>query len=435
MNDKVPSGKLRRGLIGGKAAVKVGAHVANYLVKRPFLSQEQRRAARRRVDEANARDVFACLCRLKGTALKIAQLFSLEMELFPEAVRKELEKSYNQVPPMNRVLARKAAANALGEEPQRVFASFDTAAFAAASLGQVHEATAPDGTPLAVKLQYPDVSRTILDDMRLVKGTLGRLPDFRQALPVLDEIEGRLLEETDYLLEAGNMAFFRDNLRVEGVRVPAPWEPGCGRTVLSARRMPGLPLNQWLETNPGRRARNTVAKRLNDIFLTSLYDLRRIHADPNPGNFIIDEDLTVSVVDFGCVKSLSEEFTERYRRLPGIITSGDKDAYFEMLGKMSLLGTPMDEETKEAFFEAAYAFGRWLGRLFEDEYFDFAKETNYIAEGKDLSRGMIKFRKHFDANPDFVFLDRTRYGLLRLFEKLQCRIRLRTPYEWGGDAA
>lgn len=429
MDGRIPSGKLRRGLIGGKTAAKVGAKVANYLVKRPFLSPEAKRAARKNVDEAAARDVFACLCNLKGTALKIAQLFSMEMEMVPEAVRKELEKSYNQVPPMNRVLANKAAANALKEAPGEVFGSFSGSAFAAASLGQVHEATAPGGEPLAVKIQYPGISRTILDDMRLVKGILGRLPDARHAIPILDEIEARLLEETDYLLEAENMAFFKDNLLVDGVRVPEPWEPGCSQTILSATHMPGLPLNRWLETSPGRRDRNTVAKRLNDIFLESLYGLGRIHADPNPGNYIIGEDLTVSLVDFGCVKTLSPEFIEQYSKLPGIIMRGDKTAYFAMMRSMNMLSKDMSKETEEEFFEAAYSFGRWLARLFEAEYFDFAKETNYIGEGREHSRAMLKFRKYLSANPEFVFLDRTRYGLLRIFEKLQCRIKLRNQYE------
>lgn len=433
MHGKVPSGRLRRAVIGGGTVARVGANVAGYLAKRPFLGEDSRREAREKADAENARILFSCFSRLKGAALKAAQLLSMELELMPEAVRKELEKSYNQVPPMNRVLARKAAANALGEAPERVFREFDGKAFAAASLGQVHEALSMEGERLAVKLQYPGIAQTIEDDMRLARSLLCRLPDYALIAPAFDEIEARLREEIDYGKEARNMVFFRDNLDVEGVRIPAFREVGSGRTILCATLLRGLPLNRWLATNPKRKDRDVVARRLNAIFLKSFYELGRIHADPNPGNYVIGEDLSVGLVDFGCVKIFSAEFVEEYRQLPGIIIRGDRTAYFAALRRMRFTKDELNPDVEEAIFETAYAFGRWLGRLYENEYFDFGKETGFIAEGRELTRAMFRHRKHFAMNPEFVFLDRTRYGLLRIFERLACRIRLRNPYEWDKE--
>lgn len=433
MAGKVPSGRLRRGIIGSGTTARVGVNMVGYLVRKPFLGEDARRAAREKADAESARLLFSCCSLLRGAALKAAQLLSLELELVPEAVRAELGKSCNQVPPMNRVLARKTAANALGRDPGEVFAAFDAAAFAAASLGQVHEATSPQGGTLAVKLQYPGIRQTIGDDMRLIRGTLGRLPDVRRIAPVFDEIEARLLEETDYLLEAQNMAFFRDNLAVAGVRVPKVWPEGCRREILCAEKLPGLPLNQWLKTNPGQEARNLVARRLNEVFLQSLYRLGRIHADPNPGNYIIGEDLSLGLVDFGCVKSFTPEFVALYRKLQRAMVSGDRDAYFALLRSLRFLEEELDEETEAAIFETAFAFGRWLGRLYASEAFDFAEATGFFAEGREISRAMWKHRRHFSMNPDMVFLDRTRYGLLRIYEKLGCRVRLRNEYEWDGE--
>ncbi|MHC1789106.1 AarF/UbiB family protein [Solidesulfovibrio sp.] len=432
MGKKVPSGKLRRGIISCAATARVGVNVVGYLAKKPFLDADAGRVAREKADTENARLLFSCCSTLRGAALKAAQLLSLELELLPEAVCRELEKSYNQVPPMNRVLARKAAANALGCDPGEVFASFEASAFAAASLGQVHEATSPEGGMLAVKLQYPGIRQTIGDDMRLIRGTLGRLPDFRRIASVFDEIEARFLEETDYRLEADNMAFFRDNLTVAGVRVPAVWRKGCRREILCAERLPGLPLNQWLRTNPGQEARNLVAARLNAVFLSSLYRLGRIHADPNPGNYIIGGDLSLGLVDFGCVKSFTPEFVALYRQLPQAMVNGDRDRYFDLLRRLRFIEEKLDAKTEEAIFESAYAFGRWLGRLYASEAFDFAATAGFIAEGRERSRAMWTHRRHFSMNPDMVFLDRTRYGLLRIYERLGCRVRLRNAYEWGG---
>jgi predicted unusual protein kinase regulating ubiquinone biosynthesis (AarF/ABC1/UbiB family) len=407
--------------------------MAGYLVKQPFLDQEARRCAKQQAQAQSARLLFSCCSRLKGAALKAAQLLSLELELVPEAIRKEFEKSYNQVAPMNRVLARKAAANALGCDPGEVFASFDPAAFAAASLGQVHEAVSPEGERLAVKLQYPGIRQTIGDDMRLIRATLGRLPDVRQIATVFDEIEARLLEETDYLLEARNMAFFRDNLDVAGVHVPAVWSKGCRREILCAQRLPGLPLHQWLKTNPGQEARDAVARRLNEVFLQSLYRLGRIHADPNPGNYLIGQDGSLGLVDFGCVKAFTSQFVAVYRKLPRAMIRGDKDEYFALLRSLRFIEEELDAKTQEAIFEAAYGFGRWLGRLYACEAFDFAAETGFLAEGREHSRAMWQHRRHFSMNPDMVFLDRTRYGLLRIYEMLGCRIRFRNAFEWEGE--
>ena len=430
MSDRIPKGKLKRGLIGGRTAVRVGGRVAGYLARKSFLSEQGRQAARRKMDQANAKAVFACLSLLKGTALKIAQLLSMEVELFPEAICRELEKSYNQVPPMNRVLARKAAMRALGGPPEEVFQEFDSRAFAAASLGQVHAAVSPDGRDLAVKLQYPGINRSVVDDMQLVKGLLRPLPDFPLIAPALGEIQERLAEEVDYGREADNMAFFRDRLRVDGVVMPEPWRPGCAGTILSSTRLDGLPLNQWLATGPDQEARDLVARRLNDIFLHSFYELHRIHADPNPGNFIIDKDLSVGLVDFGCVKAFSPEFVSLYARFPRVIISGTREEYFDLLRRMRFIQGDLDPEAEAGIYKCAYSLGQWLGELYKAESFDFGRNAGFIARGKELSRTVFRFRKHFTMNSDFVFLDRTRYGLLRLFEKLGCRLRVRNQYEW-----
>jgi len=297
----------------------------------------------------------------------------------------------------------------------------------------VHAAVSMEGERLAVKLQYPGIAQTIEDDVRLARSVLCRLPDHALLAPAFDEIQARLREEIDYGNEARNMVLFRDTLDVEGVRIPEFKEVGSGRTILSATRLRGLPLNQWLATNPGQKDRDVVARRLNAIFLTSFYELGRIHSDPNPGNYVIDEDLSVGLVDFGCVKSFSAEFVEQYRQLPRIIIRGDRPAYFAALRRMRFTKDKLAPDVEEAVFETAYAFGRWLGRLYAADHFDFGRETGFIAEGRELTRDMLRHRKHFAMNPEFVFLDRTRYGLLRIFERLGCRIRLRNPYEWDEE--
>ncbi|MGE4421122.1 MAG: ABC1 kinase family protein [Pseudodesulfovibrio sp.] len=427
--DKTPEGRLARGLVYGGTAARMGGTYLKYAAGSPFLSGSDRERARRAMNERNAVTLFGGLSRLKGTALKIAQMLSLELDIFPPEVRRELEKSYTDVPPMNRAMTRKVLVNAYGQRPEALFASFDSTAFAAASLGQVHKAVGRDGSRLALKIQYPGIRRTIADDIRLLRGLLRPFAERRSLEPAIAEIEDRFLEETDYLAEASNVRFFRDNLKMPGVRVPQVFDGLCRGQVLCMSFVEGTPLNHWLKSGPPREARDAVARRLNDIFLRSFYELGCIHADPNPGNYLIAEDRTVGLVDFGCIKRFSPEFVRRYRQLPRIIMHGGKEAYFEALRGMEVVTGDIGREAEEAIYECAYAFGKWLGRLFEAEYFDFGRETGYINEGKEIMRAMFRHRRHFVMNPDLVFLDRTRYGLLRIFEQLGCRISLRNPYE------
>ncbi|XXJ20174.1 ABC1 kinase family protein [Desulfovibrio caledoniensis] len=432
--DKTPEGRLARGLVYGGTAARMGGNYLKYAAGKPFVPGRDRERARRNLAEKNAVALFDGLSRLKGTALKIAQMLSLELDLFPAEVRRELEKSYTDVPPMNRAMARKMLVNAYGEKPEAIFMSFDSSAFAAASLGQVHRAVGPDGAQLALKIQYPGIRRTIGDDIRLLRGLLRPFADHKTLEPAVAEIEARFLEETDYLSEAANARFFRDSLGMADIRTPEVFDDLCREQVLCMSFVEGAPLNHWLAADQPREARDVVARRLNDLFLRSFYELECIHADPNPGNYLIADDLAIGLVDFGCVKRFSSDFVRLYRRLPRIIMQGRKKAYFEALREMEVVKGDIGREAEEAIYECAYAFGKWLGRLFEQEYFDFGQETGYIGEGKEIMRAMFQHRKHFVMNPDLVFLDRTRYGLLRIFEQLGCRISLRNPYECLDDA-
>jgi predicted unusual protein kinase regulating ubiquinone biosynthesis (AarF/ABC1/UbiB family) len=162
MADFFPVGKWKRTLEGGKTALKLGGRTVQYLSRKPFIGSDRRQSSKEAFDRQSGEILFQGLSALKGTALKIAQMLSLEMDIFPPAVRQELGKSCYQVPPMNRALVRKIVTSNLGRPPEALFCSFEPTAFAAASLGQVHRAVAKNGRTLAVKIQYPGVDFQII---------------------------------------------------------------------------------------------------------------------------------------------------------------------------------------------------------------------------------------------------------------------------------
>lgn len=427
--NEIPQGKFRRSAIGSKTAVQVGGKLLGYYAKRPFLSDKGKDRAKKKMEEESAAIVFNALSILKGTAVKIAQMLSIEMDIFPDSVCRELAKSYNQLPPMNQALVRKTVGNAFHEAIDTVFKSFDTRAFAAASLGQVHRAVTGDNVPLAVKVQYPGIGKSIKADMQLLRNILRPMAEYDMILPALEEIEQRLAEEINYTQEVDNIKWFAGQVPEKGFYMPEVKKEFCTDTVLSMTLLKGVPLNDWLKTDPSRDARDTIARRLHDFFLHCFYELNCIHADPNPGNFLIDKDLNVGVVDFGCVRHFDPEFVAKYRRLIRALSKKDSNTHMHMFREFDLLKGELDPSSEKILKETVSSFSDWYGQLVAEPVFDFSANPNFMKSAKAISQNIFKMRQHFKANANFVYLDRTRYGMLRLFEQLGARVRIANKYE------
>ncbi|MGD9160365.1 MAG: AarF/ABC1/UbiB kinase family protein [Desulfobacteraceae bacterium] len=427
--DEIPQGKLRRSVIGSKTAVQVGGKLIGYYAKRPFLSDAGKDRAREQMEEESAAIVFQALSLLKGTAVKIAQMLSVEMDIFPESICRELAKSYNQVPPMNQVMVLKTVGNAFNSPLETNYKSFDTQAFAAASLGQVHRAIDENGILLAVKVQYPGIGKSIKDDMQMVRQVLRPLSEYDIILPVLEEIEQRLEEEIDYIQEADNIEWFGERMPENGFCIPEVKKELSTDTVLSMTLLEGLPLNEWLKSSPDQEARDTVAQRLYDWFLYCFYDLNCIHADPNPGNFIIDDNLNVGIVDFGCVRHFEPEFVEKYRALIRALSKKDRDIHMRMFKEFDLFKGEPEPSLENHLNEILKSFSDWYGQLVAGPVFDFGANPDFMKGAKAVSQNIYKIRQHMKLNPNFVYLDRTRYGMLRLFEQLRARVSIQNTYE------
>ncbi len=430
MADKLPTGVVGRALSGGRTAAKVGRQVLTYYAKRPFLTEKGRRRARQSAARNGAQTLFQGLSLLRGTALKMAQQLSLEMDLLPEDACRELAKAYHQVPPINRALARKVVHEALGRSPETAFRLFELDAFAAASLGQVHYAESDGGRPLAVKIQYPGIAKTIDSDVSLLRHLLRPMVQGDHLMPTLNEIADRLREETDYLLEAEHLRYFADHLSLPGVTVPQVFPHLSARTVLCTSLMPGKPLDVWLKGNRDQARKDHVAQTLHELVIKGIYELNVIHADPNPGNFIIAGDGTIGLVDFGCIKHLDPDFVEQYRRLARSAAHCRDAMHFEQIVAMGFISPDAKASELAQLKRITNEAGRWFGRLFEAEYFDFGANPDFMAEGKAVMRQYHHLRRYLSFDPEFIFLDRTRYGLWRIFEMMGARVRFRNAYEY-----
>jgi predicted unusual protein kinase regulating ubiquinone biosynthesis (AarF/ABC1/UbiB family) len=430
MTDSLPTGKWRRAVTGGHTAVKVGGNMLVYYAKRPFLSDNNKNRAREQMSRQSARTLFKGLSLLKGTALKMAQQLSLEMDMLPEAACHELAKAYHQVPPINRALVRKVVQEGLGGLPEAFFSTFDLNAYATASLGQVHRARDHHHRSLAVKIQYPGIAKTIDNDVYLLRHMLKPVIQSEHLTPALNEVAARLHEEVDYQQEADNLSYFSTSMKTQGVRIPDVITELTAPTVLTTTFMAGRPLDLWLQANPHRKKRDLVAKRLQSTFIQGLYELNAIHADPNPGNFIIADDLTINLVDFGCIKRLESGFVNQYRLLTKSAAHLEYSNHFQHMMDMEFFSPNLAPPILEQMKDISNAFVRWFSRLFVREVFDFGKNLDFISDGKKIMASMQRLRRHLKVNSDFIFLDRTRYGLLRLYEQMGARVAFRNKYEW-----
>lgn len=435
MKGDIPSSKLKRSGVVALAATKVGARQLAHFSKRPFLSQTQHAQDKNETDEINAEIVFKALVQLRGTALKVAQMLGMESDLLPENYRKELAKSYYQVPPLNRSLIRKVMLQELGDAPENLFASFESQAFAAASLGQVHLATSQDGEKLAIKVQYPGIESTIQSDIQLVKQLTRPMKEHKDIVVVLEEIEARMVEETNYILEAESAGWFAIHLQMPRVAIPQVYPKQSSKHVLCMQYLEGKHLKDWLDTKPTQKQKDAAAQTIYDVVTRSVFELHKFHADPNVGNYLFCQDGNIGLLDFGCVKTLNPSFCLQYASLFKAVTAGNYDTLFDIYRDIGVLKVANDDIPQAYYDDVLIPFFQWFAKPYQHEYFDFAKHQGFTSEGIKLGEAMRKHKGlkqgHVAVNKDFIYVDRTMYGLYKIFEVIGAKVCMQNKWTCG----
>jgi predicted unusual protein kinase regulating ubiquinone biosynthesis (AarF/ABC1/UbiB family) len=220
---RIPISKIQRASKFVSTGAKVGGNYIKHYSKKAF----NRGMDRSQLDSDNAEDIYESLSELKGSALKVAQMLSMDRNLLPPAYQEKFTMSQYSAPPLSYPLVVKTFQKTLGKSPEAIFDTFTKNAVNAASMGQVHQAT-KDGKKLAVKIQYPGVADSISSDLRLVRPFATRL--FNMSNAELDhymsEVEGKLMEEADYDLELRRSKEITEALagKIEGLYFPKYYE-------------------------------------------------------------------------------------------------------------------------------------------------------------------------------------------------------------------
>jgi len=423
-SNALPTTKVARGKVVGKAMLKIGVQRSKDTLKIAFLRDEQKDIAREESHQATAKIIMESLGELKGLSVKLAQQIALSMPFLPPSYLDEISKSFQSVPSINRALVRKVIRQELGRYPDEIFDEFDGRAFGSASLGQVHNALIDDQR-LAVKIQYPGVAKSIKSDLDLLRFALGRFAKGKDIDHLIDEIAERLYEEVDYEHEASTQEFFYQHLKHPYMVIPKVYRDISTTMVLSSTYIDGVSLDEFLSTNPSQELRDHYAQILFNSFFISLYELKRVHADPNPGNFIFMDKMRLGLIDFGCVKEIDDEFLRSYTALHlALIDGADDSVVVKLYRELGMIDDGSMEEMLLFYTTIIKPLDRIYIEIFMEDSYSFKEHRGYSKRGFEailkVQREQIGAVDKF--NQEYLFIDRTLLGYYAIFEKLEATI-------------
>ncbi|MEX0884670.1 MAG: AarF/UbiB family protein, partial [Cyclobacteriaceae bacterium] len=297
--ESIPVSKVQRAAKFFSTGARVGGNYMKHYAKKvvnPSLTKDD-------LHKNNATDIYDSLSELKGSALKVAQMMAMDKNMLPRAYQDKFIMAQYSAPPLSYPLVVKTFKEHFNASPEVLFDTFTPSAVNAASIGQVHQAK-KDGKLYAVKIQYPGVASSVRSDLRLVKPFALRLLNMneKELDHYMEEVEERLLEETDYELEVQRSREISQACsHISDLTFPQYYENLSGPRVITMDWMVGLHLREWLETEPDQISRNRIGQAMWDFYHYQVHVLKQVHADPHPGNFIIQNDNQLAVIDFGCV--------------------------------------------------------------------------------------------------------------------------------------
>lgn len=421
--DSIPTNKIERVSKLVSTGVKIGGNYLKYYGKKmvnPELTKDG-------LHEDNATDIYDGLKELKGSALKVAQMLSMEKNLLPQSYVEKFSLSQFSVPPLSAPLVMKTFKKYFGVEPHELFDSFDSDSINAASIGQVHKAT-KNGKELAVKIQYPGVRDSIGTDIALVKPIALRMFNLKGTSDdYFQEVEDKLMEETDYTLELQQSEIIRkDCAKLDNIIFPQYYPELSCEKIITMDWMQGQHLSDWCKEEHSQEERNRVGQALYDFYMYQIHVLHKFHADPHPGNFLVDDNLNIIAIDFGCMKTLPEEFYKPYFELIQPETLDSETLFIEKLMTLDVLKA--DDNPNE--FEYFKALFHELLTVFVEPYrhekFDFSEEKFSLAiaglSDRFANDKNIRKMNTNRGSKHFIYVNRTFFGLYSLLFDIKAEI-------------
>ena len=420
----VPQGRLRRTApLAALSARAAGGGLVDILRRR----LKGQRGASLEFHVRNAERYADALSRSKGLLMKVGQLLSfVDMGAaidgkYSDVYRTALSSLQAGAEPMDPVLIAAVIESELGTPPEEVFAEFSSIPLAAASIGQVHAARLHDGTDVVVKVQYPGVADAIAADLantellftfiKIAKGVMPQIRSF-DVRAIAEEVTERISEELDYATEFANQAEFAAHYRGHPfVRIPEVFAEYSTDRVLTMERSHG---RRWTDTRDvDQSLRDRWGEIIDRFFFGSIARFGMFNADPHPGNYLFNDDGTVTFLDFGCVKRLGPTARRVFWDMPNASIANDADA---LMRAWIDAGFSTPDNAPPADKALAWSRGNFVS-LYSPQPFTFTPE--FVAETIGHMASMDKdVMRHATVPQDFVFTNRIFFGLYSILGAL-----------------
>jgi len=323
---------------------------------------------------SNTRPVHLRLAleELGTTFIKLGQILSTRADLLPPEYLAELTKLQDSAPPVPFEAIRETLVSELGQPIENVFAEFDTQPLAAASIGQAHAATLPDGTEVVVKIRRPGVVETVNEDLEILKElatTASRHLEFADRYDLaglVEEFSQTLRTELDYIREGHSAERFAANFADEpGIHVPRVFWDATTSRVLTLERIRGIKINDLESLDKQGTDRRWLAQYAASIVLQMVCEDGFFHADPHPGNFFIEQNGTIGLIDFGMVGVLDERTQDLLADLLIAINHEDADRLVDVFLELGVTRKRIDHALVRRDVEHLLStyWGKPLGEL------------------------------------------------------------------------
>jgi len=422
--DYIPTSKIERASKLVQTGAKVGVNYLKYYGEKIVNSD----LTRDKLNENNAEDIYDGLKSLKGSALKVAQMLSMDKSFLPQAYVEKFSLSQFSVPPLSAPLVLKTFKTNFGKTPYELFDEFNPNSVNAASIGQVHLAH-KNGKKLAVKIQYPGVANSISSDLALVKPIAIRMFNLqgKDSDKYFKEVEDKLIEETNYLLELKqSQEVVLACKKIEHLVFPEYYPEYSSDKIITMDWMSGIHLSEFTNKNNDTTIANQLGQALWDFYMYQIHILRKVHADPHPGNFLVNDNNQLVALDFGCMKKIPNDFYIPYFELVNPKILNNKLLFNEKLFDLEILRKDDSPEEIAYFTKMFYDLLSLFTKPFQTETFDFSDALFFgeIAQlGERFSKDTnLKKMNGNRGSKHFIYMNRTFFGLYNLLFDLKATI-------------
>jgi len=381
----------------------------------------------------NARRIQRAIVKLQGLFIKVGQTFSILTNFLPPEFRRELEGLQDSVPPRPFSEMRARFLEDFGKEPTQIFAEFDETPLAAASISQVHMATLSSGERVAVKIQYPDIDDILRSDLKTFRRIVSIVSFFVPAHGldnVYREVSTMLKAELDFAAEARNIERIAHNFEGSGhesIAFPVVVGEFSTGKVLTTRFVPGIKVTDIERLEAVGHVGTDIAHRLVEAYCKQIFVDGFYHADPHPGNVLVDEDGTITLLDFGAVASLSENMRSGLAHFFQAVMNQDTEKIAMALKDMGFIARGHDEEVFDrviAYFHEKFQESIRIESFdLNDIKVDPEMGLEHLLALRKMDIGIGELSSAFQIPREWILLERTLLLLTGLCTHLDPRIK------------